>query len=96
MSRRTVSKLSFCGIPSVAEELQSVGFTALSVANNHVLEHGPELFQETVAILKEHGLQVCGLRGDSGFHCQPVVVNRGGKRFGILAKNWTHRSGMVR
>lgn len=88
LDRRSLQKLTFCGVPSLAKELRTLGFTALSVANNHVLEHGPELFIETVSILKDNGLEVCGLRGESGFHCEPVVVERNGTKVGILAYNW--------
>lgn len=88
LNQRSLRTLKFCGVPSMAKELRRLGFTALSVANNHVLEHGSDLFIETVSILKDNGLEVCGLRGESGFHCQPVVVNRNGTNVGVLAYNW--------
>ncbi len=45
------SDLNFTGIPAFAEELRIKGFTVINVSNNHVLEHGNEIFMETVKIL---------------------------------------------
>jgi poly-gamma-glutamate synthesis protein (capsule biosynthesis protein) len=89
MESRPRPDMRFCGEPALAAELRRLGFTGLSVANNHVFEHGEACFMETVARLEDAGLEVFGLRDRSGeFYCKPVVVQVQGRKVGILAYNW--------
>lgn len=80
--------LRMCGLPEMALSLKRTGFDALSVANNHVLDHGPDVFQETVIHCKQAGLMICGLRGEAGYYSQPVITEKNGLKVGILAYNW--------
>jgi poly-gamma-glutamate capsule biosynthesis protein CapA/YwtB (metallophosphatase superfamily) len=81
--------ITFCGESAFASELRRLGFTGVTVANNHVLEHGEAYFSETVGLLRDAGLDVFGLRDKSGeFLCKPVVIERGGRSVGVLAYNW--------
>jgi poly-gamma-glutamate capsule biosynthesis protein CapA/YwtB (metallophosphatase superfamily) len=80
--------LTFCGLPSFARELKAVGFNVLNVANNHTLEHGHELFNETIDHLSEAGIKVCGLRDTGTFYSKPVYIETKGKTVGILGYNW--------
>jgi poly-gamma-glutamate synthesis protein (capsule biosynthesis protein) len=83
------ANLSFCGLPEFAHDLFQSGFSVLNVANNHSLEHGPEIFLESVECLKSAGIQVCGLRSNEGkFYSEPVVFSVKGQRIGILGYNW--------
>jgi poly-gamma-glutamate capsule biosynthesis protein CapA/YwtB (metallophosphatase superfamily) len=79
---------TFCGMPAFAQELKASGFTVMNVANNHTLEHGAELFQETVHHCQEAGISVCGLRDKGTYYSKPVIVERGGRRIGFLGYNW--------
>ncbi len=89
METRARPDMRFCGEPALAAELRRLGFTGLSVANNHVFEHGEPCFTETVALLRDAGLEVFGLRDPTGeFHCKPVVVQVRGRKVGMLAYNW--------
>ena len=47
-----------------ARELRAAGFTALSVANNHIMENGRGRFLETIASLREQGITPVGMRGE--------------------------------
>jgi poly-gamma-glutamate capsule biosynthesis protein CapA/YwtB (metallophosphatase superfamily) len=80
--------LTFCGLPSFAQELKAVGFNVLNVANNHTLEHGHELFNETIHHLSEAGIEVCELRDNDRFYSKPVFLEKKGRKVGILAYNW--------
>ena len=81
--------ITFCGESAFAAELRRLGFAGVTVANNHVLEHGEVCFGETVTLLREAGLEVFGLRDRTGeFHCKPVVLEVRGGRVGILSYNW--------
>ncbi|MFH0959655.1 MAG: CapA family protein, partial [Pseudomonadota bacterium] len=83
------ARLRFCGLTEFAGAMRSSGFTVVNLANNHVLEHGPELFLETVQILKDAGLRVCGLRSSGEkYYSEPVIISVDGQRIGILGYNW--------
>lgn len=54
----------FCAPESAIDELQSAGFTALSVANNHIMENGRKIFDDTVVALREVNIQPIGLKNN--------------------------------
>ena len=88
-NRNDTSQLSFCGEPDFVYAMKRVGFTLVTVANNHTLEHGPKKFEETVTILERAGIAVCGLRCNSGkYYSKPVIVNVNSWKIGFLAYNW--------
>lgn len=84
----TKQDMRMCGLPEMALSLKNAGFDVLSVANNHVLDHGPDVFQETLYHCRRAGLMVCGLRGDGEYYSQPVITEKNGAKIGILAYNW--------
>lgn len=80
---RTLQSLEFRGHPCFAAQLRGAGFTALTLANNHILEHGVDAFAETADVLDREGLQVLGLKGgDRGI--DPVLL-RGSTNVVMLA-----------
>lgn len=82
-------QLTFCGQPDFGRALASVGFHVLNLANNHTLEHGSGIFQETIGYLENAGIRICGLRSKSSeFYSEPVILSRKGKTIGILGYNW--------
>jgi poly-gamma-glutamate synthesis protein (capsule biosynthesis protein) len=80
--------LRLCGLPEMAAALRDVGFEVLSVANNHVLDLGPEIFEETINACKETGINICGLKGKSEYSSEPVIVGKNGLTIGVLAYTW--------
>lgn len=54
--------------PVGAMLLKKAGFSVLSVANNHAMDHGPSAFERTCKALRENGIEPCGLNSD------PVVT----------------------
>jgi gamma-polyglutamate biosynthesis protein CapA len=74
----------FVGRTSVAGELAKLGFNALNVANNHILQHGEEAFHETIASLIESGISPVGLVDRGDFYCQPVRFAIDEKIVGLL------------
>ena len=79
----------FCGRPSFSKALADVGFNVLNVANNHILEHGSEIFKETVGYLKENDINVCGLRSNSKtYYSKPVILKKKSNTIGIIGYNW--------
>ena len=69
----------FVGRASVARELALVGFNALNVANNHILQHGEAVFHETITSLVESGISPVGLVDQTNYYCKPVRFTANGK-----------------
>jgi hypothetical protein len=69
--------------PSSAEYLRRAGFTILSVANNHALDFGPAGLSQTLAALKEQGIQFVGAC-DRWSPAGQEIVERKGLRLGFL------------
>ncbi len=80
--------MRMCGLPEFASALKDAGFDAISVANNHVFDHGRSVFDETVSYLDKAGLKICGLRGKQGYYCEPVIFEKNHMSFGLLAYNY--------
>jgi poly-gamma-glutamate synthesis protein (capsule biosynthesis protein) len=73
------------GEPAFAQELGQAGFTVLNVANNHASQHGDETFRDTVRLLRDAGIAVCGVRGTGEWTSEPALLTtRTGARVGVL------------
>ena len=51
---------TFFGSTLFANVLKESGVNVLSIANNHILEHGTEGFEQTVRLLKDKGIKTIG------------------------------------
>lgn len=72
--------------------LVAAGFRTVSVANNHVLQHGPDVFRATLAALRRAGVEPVGeaagaaAEPDAGhLRCRPVDREAGGVPLRLLA-----------
>lgn len=80
------------GASHYANALRAAGFTALGVANNHAMQHGPAAFEATVRQLAGAGVASVGLRGSDGWCASPVVqTTAGGRRVGLLGYSFRPR-----
>jgi gamma-polyglutamate biosynthesis protein CapA len=80
------------GDPEYASNLRLAGFTAMSVANNHAMQHGIRAFESTVECLEAAGIRCVGLRGKDDWCAAPVVhTTRSGLRVGLLGYSWRPR-----
>lgn len=61
------------GWPEYLKGIVSSGFEVLNVANNHSMQHGREPFIETLSMLQQAGVKVCGVDGESG--TKPVTIS---------------------
>lgn len=76
---------SFGAAPSVREGLELAGFDVLSLANNHSGDYGPTALVETVRRVRAGGFEPVGAGADLARASRPVVVERNGVTFGIVA-----------
>lgn len=78
-------KFTFRAPPGNAELLRAWGFTALGLANNHVMDFGPDGLSDTLGALAERGLLALGAGPDAEAARRPLILERGGLRIGLLA-----------
>jgi poly-gamma-glutamate synthesis protein (capsule biosynthesis protein) len=71
----------------VAAGLRSLGVDVVSLANNHTGDFGTRALLETITRTRGAGLATIGAGGNQVEAWRPVIVARGGIRFGFLAFN---------
>jgi poly-gamma-glutamate synthesis protein (capsule biosynthesis protein) len=78
-------KLCLKGDPRYAAAIAGAGFDALTLANNHCMDYGPEALAETRANLERAGIGVLGAGSDREEATRPLVLERNGLRIGLIA-----------
>jgi poly-gamma-glutamate synthesis protein (capsule biosynthesis protein) len=76
---------SFAADPSARDGLRRAGFDVLSLANNHVGDFGPRALRQTLRRVTAGGFARVGAGLDLAEASAPVVAERNGVRFGIVA-----------
>ncbi|MDY6794605.1 MAG: CapA family protein [Actinomycetota bacterium] len=69
--------------PHMVSGLVDAGFDILSVANNHIMDLGPEGFRNTLEALRRAGLKYIGASDGKG--SSHVIVEKHGMKLGFLA-----------
>ncbi len=67
------------------EALPAAGFGVLGMANNHMLDVGPDAMLETRKRLRDAGVATCGAGEDLTDARRPAIVEAGGMRVAFLA-----------
>jgi poly-gamma-glutamate capsule biosynthesis protein CapA/YwtB (metallophosphatase superfamily) len=68
-----------------ADGLKYAGFNILSLANNHSLDYGQNGINQTIEILKSHGISFNGVKkGDLSKPNEPTVIEVNGTKVGFL------------
>lgn len=70
--------------PEMARIFTDCRFDAVTIANNHMYDFGPDALLDTRALLLEKGIQVTGAGKDLDEARQPAIVERNGVRVGFL------------
>ncbi|GAA1773218.1 CapA family protein [Kocuria aegyptia] len=65
--------------------LEAAGIDVVSLANNHVLDHGAEALRGMLPLLEEHGILHTGAGADAESARRPAVCTRAGTAVGFLA-----------
>jgi poly-gamma-glutamate capsule biosynthesis protein CapA/YwtB (metallophosphatase superfamily) len=71
--------------PVAAERLARMGVDCVTLANNHVLDFGPEALLDTLAHLRSAGIAAVGAGPDEAAARAPVVLHGGGLRVRVVA-----------
>lgn len=65
--------------------LREAGFDAVSLANNHAMDHGWKALRDTAAACERHGLRTVGAGADAATALEPLRVDVGGRAVAIFA-----------
>jgi poly-gamma-glutamate synthesis protein (capsule biosynthesis protein) len=83
--------------PGVGSALHKAGFTAFTLANNHILDYGEDGVRETISTLEANHLRYCGVGPDHRAASKPLFIEKKGYRVAILSLaehefNWQGRN----
>ncbi|MFX0136162.1 MAG: CapA family protein [Candidatus Hodarchaeota archaeon] len=84
------NRLSSCqmrGMPEAVEGLNFAKFNILSLANNHIMQHGEKPVYETMDILEKNGIGYCGINNDANIKCTGYTIEKNNIRICFLAYN---------
>ena len=73
-----------CQPPEMAQIFTDCGFDAVTIANNHMYDYGPEPLLDTRALLLGKGIQVTGAGKNLEEARRPAIVERNGIKVGFL------------
>ncbi len=73
-----------CQPPEMAKIFADCGFDAVSIANNHMYDHGPESMYDTRDVMQGMNILVTGAGKDLDEARQPAIVERNGIKVGFL------------
>jgi poly-gamma-glutamate capsule biosynthesis protein CapA/YwtB (metallophosphatase superfamily) len=86
----TDKKFTFRSPPDkVSAALKNAGFTVVSLANNHMLDYGPDGLAQTIDTLDAAGIKHAGAGADLAAARQPAIIEAGGKKIAVLAYSIT-------
>jgi poly-gamma-glutamate capsule biosynthesis protein CapA/YwtB (metallophosphatase superfamily) len=71
--------------PAIAPDIGRLGLDVVSIANNHMMDWGPEAMADTIACLDEQGIAHVGAGPTLSQAVDPVVVEVRGRTVGFLA-----------
>jgi poly-gamma-glutamate synthesis protein (capsule biosynthesis protein) len=79
-----INQMPFLGSYKFIEYLKYLGINIVSVANNHTMEHGMNIFKETIVLLRENGIKVVGYDNEQGkTNIESFIIN--GVKYGFCA-----------
>ncbi len=93
--KNAAKDVTFRGDPRGIEGLAAAGFDLLSMANNHVLDYGPDALADTVASLDARKIGHAGAGADRDAAWKPAVVERDGATVAFLSFSHILPAGFV-
>lgn len=71
--------------PAQAIRLADAGFDVLTLANNHIMDYGPEALHETTEVLDQAGIRHTGAGADLTDARRPAIVEAAGQTIAVRA-----------
>lgn len=78
-------QFTFRGRPDALKVLKDNNFSAVSIANNHVLDFGRDAFLDTLDNLEKHGLLYAGGGRNRQEANEGIIIEKNGIKIGFLA-----------
>src|SRR6266508_465961 len=75
--------------PEVIEDIRALGVDAVTLANNHMMDYGPDAMLDTLAACDGAGIVHCGAGADLEAALAPLRFTVGGTRIGLLNASCT-------
>lgn len=75
--------------PVAVEALKAAGIGVVTLANNHILDFGPQALQDTLAILGENGILFSGAGMDLDDARSPALIRSNGRTLAFLSYSLT-------
>lgn len=75
----------FEGHPRAVEGLIASGFDFLALANNHIMDHGPDALEDTLGTLDGAGIAHAGAGANFEAAWKPAIIERNGKKIAYLS-----------
>ena len=85
--QRVPGKCTLRGDPGWANVLKETGFKLMSLANNHVMDYGPEGLFDTISALESAGIMHVGAGKNRDEAYAPLFVPVRGKNIAVLARS---------
>ncbi|HET6284123.1 MAG TPA: CapA family protein [Polyangia bacterium] len=89
--RSSDRQFSYRVAPLAADALAEAGIRLLTLANNHLMDCGPEGVRETLDILKSADIMVVGAGIDEAAAHEPAVLKTPNGTLGVLGYYWNRR-----
>lgn len=86
--------LNICADPEIAIDIPQLGFTVLTLANNHAVDYGWPGLEATARLLRKQGLAVVGAGCTRDEAASVELREFGGRRVGVLAFSCLTPTGM--
>lgn len=74
--------------PEALEGLKWVGFNVMTLANNHIMQHGRRALLETITLLRDNGIAYTGIQDQSVNIENFVSVEKRGAKIGFMGYNF--------
>ncbi len=80
-----IDEVYLCGSLGMADVPRLLGVNVLSLANNHIMDGGPDGLETTLAAVRERGILTAGAGPNLAAARQPAILHADGARIGVLA-----------
>ena len=81
---------TFRSNPQVVKCLIEGGLNVISLANNHIMDYGPEALADTIAVLNENGIYHAGAGSDLAQARKPALIEKNMIKVAFLSYNCTY------
>ena len=75
---------NFRANPDRVQSLKEARIDVVNIANNHILDFGPEGLFETLEVLKQAGIEYVGAGHNDAEAREPAIISKNGIKIGIL------------